>query len=110
MLFSAALVVVLFVLVHLALLGTVSWQGATDETELNAYSLPAAFMRRVYGQWAVKAVTVCLIGSCFASAFAGLLGYSRIPFGAASGTFLPASPPCIRSSPSRTSLCCWSAA
>ena len=26
---------------------------------------------------------MCLIVSCFASAFAGLLGYSRIPFGAA---------------------------
>jgi amino acid transporter len=31
----------------------------------------------------VVAVTLCLIASCFAAAFAGLLGYSRIPYGAA---------------------------
>ncbi len=84
-LISAALVVVLFVLVHLAMLGTVSWQTVLgDEKKLGAaYSLPAAFMRQMHGQWAAVTVTVCLIASCFASAFAGLLAYSRIPFGAA---------------------------
>jgi amino acid transporter len=84
-LISAGLVVVLFVLVHLAMLGTVSWRTVLEgEKKLGAaYSLPAAFMQQVRGQWAVVAVTICLIASCFASAFAGLLGYSRIPYGAA---------------------------
>jgi len=83
---SAALVVVLFVLVHLALLGTVSWHEVpTTDEELDSYSLPAAFMEKIHGKGsvAVALVTVCLLGSCFASAFAGLLGYSRIPYGAA---------------------------
>jgi amino acid transporter len=83
-LISAALVVVLFVLVHLAMMGTVSWRDVpTDEKKLETYSLPAEFMRKVSGEGAVVAVTVCLIASCFAAAFAGLLGYSRIPYGAA---------------------------
>jgi amino acid transporter len=40
-------------------------------------------MKRIHGDWAVTLVTVLLIWCCFGSAFAGLLGYSRIPFGAA---------------------------
>jgi amino acid transporter len=83
-LLSAGLVVVLFVLLHLAMLGTVSWRTIpTDEKQLESYSLAATFMQQVRGEQAVVAVTVCLIASCFAAAFAGLLGYSRIPYGAA---------------------------
>jgi amino acid transporter len=79
---SALLVAVLFVGVHLALLGTVSWQTVKTED----YSLPAEFMRQSYGDYgkvSVILVTLLLIWSCFGSAFAGLLGYSRIPYGAA---------------------------
>ncbi len=82
---SAALIVVLFVSLHLAMLGTVSWRDVpqTDEA-LKNYSLAADFMKHAYGRpWAVRLMTLLLMGSCFASAFAGLLGYSRIPFGAA---------------------------
>ena len=40
-------------------------------------------MHDVRGQWAATLVTVCLVGSCFASAFSGLFGYSRVPYAAA---------------------------
>jgi amino acid transporter len=83
-LLSAALVVALFVALHLAMLGTVSWHDVPrDEAKLKDYSLAAAFMRQAHGEWAVRLVTLLLMGSCFAAAFAGLLGYSRIPYGAA---------------------------
>jgi amino acid transporter len=83
-LLSALLVVVLFVLVHLALLGTLSWRDVpTSQEALDAYSLPAEFMRKLHGEPAVLLITLGLIGTCFASAFAGMLGYSRIPYGAA---------------------------
>jgi amino acid transporter len=76
---SALLVCLLFVAVHLAFVGTVPWQEA-----MNAASLPAEFMKKIYGEgWAVQLITVLLIWSCFGSAFAGILGYSRIPYGAA---------------------------
>src|SRR5262249_49943368 len=83
-LLSAVLVCVLFVGLHLAMLGTVPWGGVpkTDE-ELKFYSLPAAFMGRLHRPWAVYAVTALLVWSCTASAFAALLAYSRIPYGAA---------------------------
>jgi amino acid transporter len=78
-LISALAVLVLFTLVHLAITGVVPWREAAKETD----NLTAEFMRRIHGSWAATLVTVCLIGSCFASAFAGALGYSRVPYAAA---------------------------
>jgi amino acid transporter len=83
-LLSALLVVLLFAGLHLAMLGTVSWHDVPlDEKQQASYSLPAAFMRTAHGEWAVTLVTLLLVWTCFGSAFAGLLGYSRIPYGAA---------------------------
>jgi amino acid transporter len=83
-LLSALLVCLLFVGLHLAMLSTVPWsQVPTRSPEVDTYSLPAEFMARLHGPWAVTLVTVLLIWSCLGSAFAGLLGYSRIPYGAA---------------------------
>ena len=83
-LLSALLVILLFVGLHLAMLGTVSWRVVPAGRE--DYSLAADFMRAAYGphgRWAVVLVTLLLVWSSFGSAFAGLLGYSRIPYGAA---------------------------
>jgi amino acid transporter len=81
---SAITVCVLFVGVHLALLGTVPWTDMPrDAQQLSDYSLPAVFAQRLHGEAAAALMSLLLMGSCFASAFAGLLGYSRIPYGAA---------------------------
>lgn len=83
-LLSALLVCVLFAGVHLALLGTISWRSIpTKAPDIDNYSLAAAFMQRIHGNWAVKLITLCLLWSCLGSAFAGMLGYSRILYGAA---------------------------
>ena len=76
---SSLAVVVLFVLVHLAITGVVPWREASQSTD----NLTAEFMTRVHGPWAATLVTIGLVGSCFASAFSGTLGYSRVPFAAA---------------------------
>src|SRR5262249_13955166 len=78
---SSLLVCLLFVGLHLAMLGTISWHEVPGITEKQ--SLPAAFMDRIHGGWAVQLVSALLIWSVVGSAFAGLLGYSRIPYGAA---------------------------
>ncbi len=82
-LISAVLVTILFVSVHLALLGVVGWQNVP--TDDGSYSLAAEFMRQIYGPTSIAAVliTICLIWTCFGSAFAGVFSYSRIPYGAA---------------------------
>lgn len=84
-LLSAVLVCLLFIGLHLAMLGTVRWREAwAQRIELkDQYSLPADFMGRLHGAWAVQLLTILLMASCFGSVFAGLLGYSRIPYGAA---------------------------
>jgi amino acid transporter len=82
-LLSALLVCLLFVGLHLAMLGTVLWCSVpTRPPEVDQYSLPAEFMLQIHGHWAATLVTVLLIWSCLGAAFAALLGYSRIPYGA----------------------------
>ncbi len=76
---SVLIVVVLFVGVHLAILGTVPWQEVSKDEP----NLPALFMSKIHAPWAGVLVTALLIWCVFGSAFAGLLGYSRIPYGAA---------------------------
>lgn len=77
---STLLVIALFAGLHLAMLGTVHWSDYKGKDNVN---LAAEFMRQVHGQWAAQLVTLLIVGSIFASAFSGLLGYSRIPYGAA---------------------------
>jgi amino acid transporter len=80
---SAILVGALYVGLHLAMLGTVPWQQI-PKADFDAYNLPADFMSRIHeGSWAPRLVSALLIWSCIGAAFAGLLGYSRIPYGAA---------------------------
>ncbi|HUR53442.1 MAG TPA: APC family permease [Gemmataceae bacterium] len=76
---SSLVVILLFLLVHLAITGVVPWREAATYKD----NLTAEFMNRVRGQWAASVVTVMLVGSCFASAFSGTLGYSRVPYAAA---------------------------
>jgi basic amino acid/polyamine antiporter, APA family len=78
-LLSTVSVVVLFTLVHLAMTGAMPWRDVVAAKD----NPTAEFMTRIHGRWAAVAVTVCLIGSSFASAFSGALGYSRVPFAAA---------------------------
>jgi amino acid transporter len=81
-LLSAALVVVLFAGVHLALVGSVSWREIPADTALQE-NLPAEFLRRAHGDWAARAMSLLLVFCCFGSCFAGILGYSRVPYAAA---------------------------
>src|SRR5260221_1622728 len=81
---SAVLVGVLFVAVHFALMGVISWSEVPASNEaLDDYSLAAEFMKRLHPRWGSPLISVLLIWCCFGSAFAGLLGYARIPYGAA---------------------------
>jgi APA family basic amino acid/polyamine antiporter len=78
-LLSTVSIVVLFTLVHLAMTGAMPWRDLVAAKD----NAPAEFMTRIHGPTAVAAIMVCLIGSSFASAFSGALGYSRVPFAAA---------------------------
>ncbi len=81
-LLSAALVVVLFAGVHLALVGSVSWREILEDKALRD-NLPAEFLRRAHGDWAARVMSLLLVFCTLGSAFAGILGYSRVPYAAA---------------------------
>jgi amino acid transporter len=87
-LLSALVVAVLLIATHVALLGVVPWETIpTTDKELESYSLPAQFVKTAYGPdratVPMALMTLLLIWSCFGSAFCGMLGYARIPYGAA---------------------------
>jgi amino acid transporter len=79
-LLSTVLVIALFAGLHWAMLGTVPWKEYAGKDGVN---LAAVFMEQIHGSWAKWLVTLMILGSIFASAFSGLLGYSRIPYGSA---------------------------
>jgi Amino acid transporters len=93
------------------MMGTIPWETVpTTQEKLNDYNLPAEFMRLIHGDWAATVMTVLLIWCCFGSAFAGLLGYSRIPYGAArNGHFFSIFARVHPASASRISPSSWSA-
>jgi amino acid transporter len=78
-LLTGLLVCLLFAGLHLAMLTIVPWQQVSEKTD----NLPAEFMHRIHEDWAARLVSLCLIWSSFGSCFAALLGYSRVPYGAA---------------------------
>ncbi len=75
---SVIAVGLIYALMNLAIMAVVPWREA-----MKSQYVVAEFMERIYGPWAGGAVTVMILWSAFASVFALLLGYSRIPYAAA---------------------------
>ncbi|MGI4870574.1 MAG: APC family permease [Janthinobacterium lividum] len=64
-----------------------AWQAGTSD---KSQFIVSVFVERIYGLAAAKAATALVLLVAFASLFAVLLGYSRIPYAAAAdGEFLP---------------------
>ncbi len=77
-LYSVATVACLYLTMNVTILGVVPWREAIHST-----SIVSDFMGRLYGLAAARTVTVLVLWTTFASLFAVLLGYSRVPFAAA---------------------------
>jgi len=75
---SVLAVTVIDVLISFSFIGVVPWREAMESQFLGAL-----FMERVYGPWAGKALAGMIVVTAFASIYALLLGYSRIPYAAA---------------------------
>ncbi|MEY4612379.1 MAG: Serine/threonine exchanger SteT [Planctomycetota bacterium] len=77
-------VISLFLMVHIALTSVVDWKKIpVHPPEVDSFSLAAEFMKILHGEGAAILMTLFLVWSCLGAAFAALLGYSRIPYGAA---------------------------
>jgi amino acid transporter len=77
-LLSIAAVGLLYLAMNVSIIGVVPWREAVHST-----SIVSDFMQRIYGPNAARAATVLILWTTFASVFAILLGYSRVPYAAA---------------------------
>lgn len=76
--FSILGVTVIDVLISFGFIGLVPWREG-----MGSESIGAAFMNRAYGPWAEHLLAGLIVVTAFASIFALLLGYSRVPYAAA---------------------------
>ncbi|HEV2275726.1 MAG TPA: APC family permease [Acidobacteriaceae bacterium] len=81
-LWSVALVAVLYLLLNTSVLGLIPWQELSAEKDAR-FSVAAVVMSRTYGPLAGKIIALLVIWTAFASVYALLLSYSRVPYAAA---------------------------
>jgi len=83
-LISIFIVATLYLLMNISVLGVIPWQEMS--ASINAQdrlAVVALVMQRTFGVMAARVVTVLVMWTAFASVFALLLGYSRVPYAAA---------------------------
>ena len=61
----------------------VPWREMMKEGSVAYSAVASVFMRQIYGPWAAIAISVLILFTSFASVFALMLGYSRVPYAAA---------------------------
>ncbi len=82
---SIICIAILYLAMNLSIVGVVPWQEAMQSKF--AVSL---FIERIYGHHVAQLATVLVLWIAFASLFAVILGYSRVPYAAAAdGNFFP---------------------
>jgi amino acid transporter len=81
---SVGLVGALYMLMNTSVLGTMPWQELIGQGGTNArLSVAAVVVQRSYGALAGQIVALLVVWTAFASVYALLLGYSRVPYAAA---------------------------
>ncbi len=82
---SILAVAVIYIAINLSIIGTVSWREfvPAEANPSKATFIVSIFMERIYGSKIATIFTLMILWTGFASCFALLLGYSRIPFAAA---------------------------
>ncbi len=77
-LWSVAILAVLYMLMSLSIIGVVPWQQA-----MHSSAIVSDYIQHLYGKPAASLVTVLILWVGFASVFCVLLGYTRVPYAAA---------------------------
>ncbi|HEV8145036.1 MAG TPA: amino acid permease, partial [Bryobacteraceae bacterium] len=67
-----------YLVMNITILGVIPWQQA-----VNSQAVVSDFIQRLYGVGAARVATVLVLWTAFASVFAVMLGYSRVPYAAA---------------------------
>jgi len=78
-------VTAMYLFMNISIVSVVPWQEA-----MNSHAIVSDFMEKIYGRNAAIVATILVMWIAFASLFAVLLGYSRVPYAAAvDGQFFP---------------------
>ena len=81
---STIAVAVIYLAMNLSIVGVVPWRDFVPASaHPEAGFIVSAFMERLYGSRVASVFTLLVLWTAFASVFALLLGYSRVPFAAA---------------------------
>ncbi|MDE3104951.1 MAG: APC family permease [Acidobacteriota bacterium] len=86
---SIAIVGLLYLLMSISVLGVLPWQSLASSSAAARSYVMAAMMQQVYGGRAAAVMVVLVALAASASVLALLLGYSRIPYAAASDDNFP---------------------
>ena len=91
-LISVVAVAAIYIGINLSLIGVIPWRDFVPAAEHpESGFIVSIFMQRIYGEGVATFFTLLILWTAFGSVFALLLGYSRIPFAAAtSGYFFRA--------------------
>ncbi len=82
---SVFFVAFMYLLMNYSIVSVVPWQQA-----MKSNFIVSTFMEKIYGTHAAMLATVLVMWIAFASLFAVMLGYSRVPYAAAAdGSFFP---------------------
>jgi len=76
-------VTVIDFLLSFSFVSVVPWREMVQEGSPAYNAVASVFMSRIYGGWAAVAISVMILFTAFASVFALMLGYSRVPYAAA---------------------------
>ncbi len=81
---SIALISLIYIVMNISILGVIPWREfmETANSDARKYVI-SVFMERLYGGTAGIVATLLIMLTAFASVFSLLLGYSRVPFAAA---------------------------
>ena len=83
-LISIFVVATLYLLMNVSVLGVIPWQQMSAAVDLESrYAIVAVVLQRTFGHTAAQCGAVLVMWTAFASVFALLLGYSRVPYAAA---------------------------
>lgn len=76
-------VTVIDFLLSFSFVSVVPWREMVKAGSPAYNAVASVFMGRIYGEWAAIAISVMILFTAFASVFALMLGYSRVPYAAA---------------------------
>jgi basic amino acid/polyamine antiporter, APA family len=76
-------VTVIDFLLSYSFVAVVPWREMLKGGSAANLAVASVFMQRIYGHWAAVLLTAMILFTAFASVFALMLGYSRIPYAAA---------------------------